>query len=100
VVSNQLRTAKSSTKAGLQGMTRTWALEEGNRGVTANSVAPGPIATNQLYQTFPPGALAEEALVGSIPVGRLGSAGDVAQSVSFLLDERSGFVTGYNLYVG
>ncbi|WP_120004064.1 SDR family NAD(P)-dependent oxidoreductase [Nesterenkonia muleiensis] len=95
----KLRTAYSATKAGLQGMTRTWALEEGSHGITANAVAPGPIATDLFAQANPADAAATHAIINNVPVQRIGTPEDVAHAVSYLLDERSGFFTGQTLYV-
>jgi NAD(P)-dependent dehydrogenase (short-subunit alcohol dehydrogenase family) len=93
------RTAYAATKAGLQGMTRTWALEEGANGITANAVGPGPIATELFTTANPADAPATQAIIDSVPVQRMGTPEDVAHAVSYLLDERSGFVTGQTLYV-
>ncbi len=93
------RSAYAATKAGLVGMTRTWALELGGHGITANVVAPGPIVTDMFHEIIPADSEKKRALARSIPVGRLGEPEDVAQAVAFLLDPRSGFVTGQTLYV-
>lgn len=93
------RTAYAATKAGLQGMTRTWALEEGAHGITANAVGPGPIATALFARANPADSPQTRDIIDSVPVGRMGTARDVAHAVSYLLDDRSGFVTGQTLYV-
>ncbi|MFT4192614.1 MAG: SDR family oxidoreductase [Comamonas sp.] len=95
----ELRTAYAATKAGLNGMTRVWALELGPFGITANAVGPGPIRTALFDRANPPGAPRTQKIVDAIPVKRIGTPQDVANAVSFLLDERSGFVTGQVLYV-
>lgn len=95
----QLRTAYAATKAGLIGMTRVWALELGAYGITANAIGPGPIATELFERANPPGSPRTQAIIDSVPVKRIGTPEDVAQAVSFFLDERSGFVTGQVLYV-
>lgn len=94
-----LRTAYAATKAGLQGMTRTWALEEGANGITVNAVGPGPIATELFVNANPADSPQTQAILQSVPVKRMGTPDDVAHAVSYLLDERSGFVTGQTLYV-
>ncbi|GAA4361325.1 SDR family oxidoreductase [Paeniglutamicibacter cryotolerans] len=95
----EMRTAYAATKAALIGMTRVWALELGEFGITANAVGPGPIATPLFNGANPPGAPRTRAIIEGIPVKRMGTAEDVAHATSYLLDERSGFVTGQTLYV-
>lgn len=95
----ELRTAYSATKAGLQGMSMTWALEEGRHGITVNTIGPGPISTDLFEQANPPKSDRTRAIVDSVPVGRMGTPEDVAQAASFLLDAGSGFITGQTIYV-
>lgn len=85
----ELRTAYSATKAGLIGMAKTWALELGEYGITANAVGPGPIRTELFDRANPPGAPRTQAIIGAIPVRRVGEPEDVAHAVSYLLDARS-----------
>ena len=95
----ELRTAYAATKAGLIGMTRVWALELGGHGITANAIGPGPIRTELFDRANPPDAPRTRAIVEAVPVKRIGTPEDVAQAASYLLDARSGFVTGQVLYV-
>lgn len=95
----ELRSAYAATKAGLLGFTRVWALEYGHEGVTVNAVAPGPIRTALFNAANPPGAPRTKAIESAIPVRRMGEPEDVAHAASFLLDRRSGFITGQALYV-
>ncbi|WP_217475358.1 SDR family oxidoreductase [Stutzerimonas stutzeri] len=95
----ELRTAYAASKAALIGMTRVWALELGAHGITANAVGPGPIRTELFDRANPPGAPRTQKIIDSVPVKRIGTADDVAHAVAYLLDERSGFVTGQTLYV-
>lgn len=93
------RTAYAATKAGLQGMIRTWALEEGAHGITANAVGPGPISTELFAKANPADSPETQTIVDSVPVRRMGTTQDVAHAISYLLDDRSGFVTGQTIYV-
>jgi NAD(P)-dependent dehydrogenase (short-subunit alcohol dehydrogenase family) len=95
----ELRSVYAATKAGLHGMTRTWALELGRHGVTVNAVAPGPIATELYHAANPASSPRTQATIDAIPVRRIGQPEDVANAVAFLLDARSGFITGQVLYV-
>jgi 3-oxoacyl-[acyl-carrier protein] reductase len=95
----ELRTAYAATKAGLVGMTKTWALELGAEGITVNAVGPGPIQTALFECANPPDSPRRQAIRDSIPVRRMGTPEDVAHAVSYLLDARTGFVTGQVLYV-
>jgi len=93
------RTAYSATKAGLQGMTRTWALELAQFGITVNAIGPGPIATELFTSGNPPGAPKTIKIIESIPVKRMGQPEDIAHAAAYLMDDRASFVTGQTLYV-
>ena len=93
-----LRSAYAASKAGILGMTRVWALELAGLGITANALAPGPIATELFERANPPDSPRTADLISSIPVGRLGRPEDVAHAAAFFLDERSGFFTGQTLH--
>ena len=92
------RSAYSGSKAGIIGVTRTWALELGQHGITVNAVSPGPIRTAMFAAANPAGEPRTQAIIDAIPVKRVGEPSDVAAAVSFLLDE-AGFITGQNLNV-
>lgn len=95
----ELRTAYAASKGGLISMTRVWALELAGNGITANCVAPGPIATDMFDQMNPAGSSRREKMVREIPVGRMGRVEDVAHAVRFFLSSESGYVNGQTLYV-
>ena len=93
----------AAAKAGLQGFTKTLALELGKFGVTANAVAPGFIATDMTHATAERMGISfeefEKGAAQQIPVGRIGVPDDVAHTISFLVSEGAGFVSGQVIYV-
>lgn len=93
----------AAAKAGLQGFTKTLALELGKFGVTANAVAPGFIETEMTAATAArmeiPFEELKKAMVAQIPVARTGTPADIAHTVSFLVSEGAGFVSGQVIYV-
>lgn len=93
------RSVYAATKSGMIGYTRTWALELGRHGITVNTVAPGPIATELFDASNPPGSATRKDLVDKIAVKRLGTPDDLARSVLFFLSPENGFITGQTLYV-
>jgi 3-oxoacyl-[acyl-carrier protein] reductase len=93
------RTSYSTTKAGMLGMARTWALELAPFGITVNVVAPGPIKTANFHSIVPEGSPQVEHIAQAIPVKRLGNPDDVARAVLFFADRDAGFITGQVLYV-
>ena len=81
----------SASKSGLVGLARSIARELGSRSITANVVAPGPVATDMLA------ALSEdrrEALTAAVPLGRLASPDEIAGTIAFLASADAAFITG------
>ena len=94
------RTVYSATKAGMLGLARTWALELGAHGITANVVAPGPIEATEMFEELIPADSPKlPRIVDAIPVKRLGRPDDVARAVMFFAAPEAGFVTGQTLFV-
>jgi len=93
----------SAAKAGIQGFTRTLAVELGRYGITANAVAPGFIETDMTRDTAARLGVDFDDFVAervkSIPVGRAGWPEDVAAAILYLASEEAGFVSGQILYV-
>ncbi|MFB7666171.1 3-oxoacyl-ACP reductase FabG [Kitasatospora sp. NPDC056138] len=93
----------SAAKAGLQGFTKTLAIELGKFGITANAVAPGFIATDMTAATAARVGMEFEAFkqaaASQIPVNRVGVPEDIANTISFLAGEAAGFVSGQVIYV-
>ncbi|WP_158893660.1 3-oxoacyl-ACP reductase FabG [Amycolatopsis anabasis] len=93
----------SAAKAGLQGFTKTLAIELGKFGVTANAIAPGFIATDMTAATAERLGVDFEdfkkAAAQEIPVRRVGTPEDIASVASFLVSEGAGFVSGQVIYV-
>jgi 3-oxoacyl-[acyl-carrier protein] reductase len=86
----------AAAKAGVAGMSMALARELGSRNITVNCVAPGFIATDMTHAL---GDAARDALLGQIPLGRLGNADEVAAAVVFLASPQAAYVTGSTLHV-
>ncbi|MDH6291542.1 3-oxoacyl-[acyl-carrier protein] reductase [Rhodococcus opacus] len=93
----------SAAKAGMQGFTKTLAIELGKFGVTANAIAPGFIETEMTAATAERVGVGFEdfkkAAASQIPVNRVGQPEDIANTASFLASEGAGFVSGQVIYV-
>lgn len=93
----------SAAKAGMQGLTKTLALELGKFGVTANAIAPGFIATDMTAATAERVGMSfddfQEAAAQEIPVRRVGKPDDIAGVASFLCGDDASFVSGQVIYV-
>jgi 3-oxoacyl-[acyl-carrier protein] reductase len=88
-----------ASKAAVLSMTRTIALEYAKSGITANCIAPGPIETAMIKLNYPEGSSPRAALVGQVPMRRMGTPDEIAHAVSYFLDDAAGFTTGQVLYV-
>jgi len=86
----------AAAKAGVAGMTRALARELGSRSITVNCVAPGFIATD-MTDSLPEAQ--KTALLGQIPLGRLGAPEDIADALVFLASPQAGYITGTELHV-
>ena len=95
----ETRSAYSYSKAGIIGMARTWALELAPYGITVNTVAPGPVLTDQFWGLVEKDSEQQHKIAGSIPVRRIGKPEDVARAIVFFSDPNNSYVTGQTLYV-
>ncbi len=86
----------AAAKAGIIGFSKALALENASKGITVNTIAPGYIET-EMVSVIPPEVISK--IVSNIPVGRLGTAHEIARTVLFLASEGAGFITGSTLSV-
>ena len=96
LMGNMGQTNYAAAKAGILGMTKSYAREVASRGITVNAVAPGFIDTD-MTEAMPEGA--KDKIVTGIPMGRTGKPEDVAEAVAFLTSEQAGYITGEVLRV-
>ena len=96
LMGNMGQTNYAAAKAGILGMTKSYAREVASRGITVNAVAPGFIDTD-MTEAMPEGA--KDKIVTGIPMGRIGKPEDVAEAVAFLTSEQAGYITGEVLRV-
>lgn len=93
------RTGYAAAKTGVISLTKTWALELAPSGITVNTIAPGPIATEMFQTNMPPGSAEYETVIAGIPMNRMGTPEEIAAAADFFLSDDAGFVTGQTLYV-
>jgi 3-oxoacyl-[acyl-carrier protein] reductase len=86
----------AASKAGLVGMSKAMAQEVASRGITVNCIAPGFI-TSPMTEALPDAQ--KEALLGKIPVGKLGTGSDIAAAAVYLASREAAYVTGQTLHV-
>jgi NAD(P)-dependent dehydrogenase (short-subunit alcohol dehydrogenase family) len=98
VVSLPGRTPYASSKAGVLGLTRTWALEWAGKGVTCNAICPGPFATDMNRQLLND-PTAYQQFVANIPMGRWGELEELSGAIVFLASDAASFVTGTSLFI-
>lgn len=96
LMGNMGQTNYAAAKAGILGMTKSYAREVASRGITVNAVAPGFIDTD-MTEAMPEGA--KDKIITGIPMGRTGKPEDVAEAVAFLTSEQAGYITGEVLRV-
>ena len=96
VMGNAGQTNYAAAKAGMIGFSKSLAREVGSRGITVNVVAPGFIVTDM---TDALGEAQKTALLTQVPLGRLGSPGDIAAAVAFLAGPEAAYITGETLHV-
>ena len=95
--------AYSAAKAGLQGLTKTLAIELGRHGTTVNAVAPGFVASAMTAGVAERVGVSfeemQQRILKEVPMGRVGFPDDIAHAVAFFVDARSSYVSGQVLYV-
>jgi 3-oxoacyl-[acyl-carrier protein] reductase len=96
VMGNAGQSNYAAAKAGMIGFSKSLAREVGSRNITVNVVAPGFIATDMTHVL---GEAQKTALLTQVPLGRLGSAEDVAAAVAFLAGPEAAYITGETLHV-
>ena len=85
-----------ASKAAIEGFSRSLAIEVASRGITVNVVAPGFIDTDMTDRLEDS---QRQVLIDNIPLGKIGTAQDIAEAVGFLADEKSGYITGETLHI-
>ncbi len=89
----------SATKAALDSLTRTMAVEWAGKGLRVNAVAPGHVATEGVLADLKTGRLDEKAVLAHIPAGRIADGDDIADAVLFLCSDRARHILGHVLTV-
>jgi len=93
------RTVYSATKAGLVGMTRTWALELAKFNINVNYLGPGLIATELFHEVNPADSETTKKLIHAIPLQRLGEPEDIANTITFFSSDEASYITGQSVFI-
>ncbi|MCW1969836.1 MAG: glucose 1-dehydrogenase [Anaerolineae bacterium] len=93
------RASYCAAKAGVAMLTKVLAIEWAQHQIRVNAVGPAYVETDMTLRNIAAGNVSREAIEKRIPLGRLCKPGDVADAVSFLLSDKSSFITGQSLYV-
>ena len=92
--------AYTVSKVGVEALTRILSKEEGRNGIRVNAVAPGPIRTDMLEETFVKiGPERANAFIKSVPLGRKGEPSEIAEAVAFLVSDAASYMTGQIVFV-
>lgn len=97
----EFRTSYGAAKAGIVGMTRTWALELAKHGITVNCVSPGPTETEMFRKNNLEGPKGEEnrrKFLSGVPMDRFGQPDEIAFAIAVFIDRRASFMTGQLLH--
>ena len=89
----------SASKAALESLTRSMAVEWADKGLRVNAVAPGHVATEGVLEDLRTGRLDEKAVLARIPLGRIADGGDIADAVLFLSGDRARHILGHVMTV-
>jgi 3-oxoacyl-[acyl-carrier protein] reductase len=92
------RTSYAASKAALESVTRTIAIEHAGHGITSNAVAPGPTETELFRSNNPVGGEGEARYLAQIPMKRFGHPREIAALIGFLCSTHAGFITGQTIY--
>jgi NAD(P)-dependent dehydrogenase (short-subunit alcohol dehydrogenase family) len=93
------RTVYAATRAGLIGVTRTWALELAQYNINVNYIGAGPIATELFMAANPKDSPKIKAIINGVPPKRMGQSEDVANLIAFLASDEASFITGQTIFI-